>query len=164
MKRIHCLTLLLTALLLSAFTADAYKVTFRWNLPESAMIKIGGMSSGYSPEELSTGQKEYTYESASSSWLYIIAKEGYRIVSATAPDSSQLEPMFSTTAAADGGSGSYWGKFMTETYLGLRPNRRCGLQFRNRADRTQFILYGECRERRGKHQCLVQRFWLFSAA
>ena len=81
------------------------------------MIKIGGMSSGYSPEELSTGQKEYTYESASSSWLYIIAKEGYRIVSATAPDSSQLEPMFSTTAAADGGSGSYWGKFMTETYL-----------------------------------------------
>lgn len=117
MKRIHCLTLLLTALLLSAFTADAYKVTFRWDLPESAMIKIGGMGSSYSPEELSTGQNEYTYESTSSSWLYIIAKEGYRIVSATAPDNSQLEPMFSTTAAADGGSGSYWGKFMTDSYL-----------------------------------------------
>ncbi len=111
MKKIISTISLLLAIL-TALPVSAYKVTVKWNLAEGAEIRLGAINSA--PESLSPGQTSYTLERDTYTWLYVIAKPGYRISEVTGPVEG-LKP--SISASVQNSSGSYWGKSMSEGSL-----------------------------------------------
>ena len=104
MKKIISTISLLLAIL-TALPVSAYKVTVKWNLAEGAEIRLGAINSA--PEALSPGQTSYTLERDTYTWLYVIAKPGYRISEVTGPVEG-LKP--SVSASVQNSSWSYWGK------------------------------------------------------
>ena len=103
----------LALLLMTAMTASAYKVTVKWNNADAAEIRIGAMNA--EAVSLSAGQTSYVLEGASAQWIYVVAKDGYKIDAITGPaNMSQADKTPKVSGLIKGGSGSYWGNiFLT---------------------------------------------------
>lgn len=68
--------------LCASLAAEAFKVDFNWNLPGAAEIKISSYLTGDVVGPASDADTSFSYECENSKWVYLVAKEGYKISSA----------------------------------------------------------------------------------
>lgn len=117
MKQIIKAVSILALLLMTAMTASAYRVTVKWNNADAAEIRIGAMNADAVP--LAAGQTSYVLEGSTAQWLYVVAKDGYKIDAITGPTNmSQADKTPKVSGSIKGGSGSYWGKYISDTTVG----------------------------------------------
>lgn len=81
MKNFSCLLTILIAMG-GVLSASAFPVTFKWNIPGAAEIKSDSYQSEVVLGPASDTDTEFTYECESSGWMYLVAKDGYKISSA----------------------------------------------------------------------------------
>lgn len=117
MKQIIKAVFALAMLLMTVMTASAYKVTVKWNNAAGAEIRLGSMNA--EAVSLAAGQTSYVLEGASAQWIYVVAKDGYKIDAITGPaNMSQADKTPIVSGLIKGGSGSYWGKYISDTTVG----------------------------------------------
>ena len=79
-KIISCILAVVAAM--TAMTASAMDIAFSWNIAGAVDIKSSSYFDGTVVGPASDSDTSFTYECESSRWVYVVAREGYKITSA----------------------------------------------------------------------------------
>lgn len=129
-----------TALAMTLVTmgsASAFPVKFQWNVPGSVEIMYGSYIDGEIVGPDSESATDCTYEAAQSGWMYLVAKEGYKIESAEIDGSAVNPSMY--------GGKIYVGKYVTSAtemkaeLTPIQPDASIEVNVENGADWIQMM-------------------------
>lgn len=69
--------------LLAGLSASAFNINFSWNIAGAVEIKTDSYMSGPVVGPASDSETSFSYDCPDSMWVYVVAKEGYKIVDAS---------------------------------------------------------------------------------